>query len=476
MADTATDIRTLIRSDRTQPDGAAIAHVLAGTIFLALGSAAAAGAFLSMAFPAFVPLGYGILRAMAMLSLVVGFATITLIGGVYYVLPRLTAVRLWNEQLAWVGLAIVAGTTGLGLIALGAGFGNGSEPFALPWWLDLPLLGGLAVPALLSLQTLRARTEHRSYVTVDYAVTALAALPLLYIAGNIPGMTSVATTLGNVFFASAYLVAGILLGAIGLLYYTVVKHTDQPLAGRQLAQVGYWSLLFGAGWFGVSQLMGGPIPIWLGAVAAVLGLAFPVGMAAVTANMFSTLEGQWRRSIQPDPVVTAAMGGLVLGLIVAVLAAIGGFRSTATLVAFTPFWEAVQYGLVMGVIPLLLGASLFHALPRMTGRMLFSADQGRMFTKLALLGSGGLVLFLGLAGIVTGYSWSGGSFTGGFAAIGEEWATASGPAAVFVGLAVIAGLVAVVANFSLSSLVIRTLTRGRATTQEVLVTAGEVES
>lgn len=472
MAATATDIAQLIRTDRTQPDSAAVAHMLAGTLFLGVGAVAAGVALMSMVFTGFVPLGYGIWRAIAMLSLLLGFGTLALVGGCYYVLPRLTGAPLWNEKLAWAGLVLVAATTALGMVVVGAGLGDGGEPFALPWWLDLPILAGLAVPPLVGFQTVRHRNEPRSYVTVYFALTGLGALPLFYLAGNVPGITTVAATIGDVFFSAAYLIALLLL-AVGLSLYTVVKETGRPLAGRQLTQIAYWSLLFGAGWFGISQLLGGPIPGWLGTVAAVLGLGFPVGMAASAFNLFNTLEGGWGEEKRPSPVAVMAVAGLSFGTVVSILAALAGFRSTGHLVALSSFWEGITYGLVLGTVPLITGSVLIQAIPRMTGRSLFSRDQAIRFVKLTVLGAGGLVLFLVIAGLVSGYAWAGGSFTGAYSAVGEGWAPASGPAQVFLGLAVVAGLIGVVGNLVLASLVLRTLTRGKVTAQEILVERAE---
>ncbi len=470
MADTATDIRALIRADRTRPDSAAVAHVVVSIVFLVVGSLAAFAALLSMAFPSFIPLGYGVLRAMAMLSLLVGFATVSVVGGAYYVLPRLTGAPLWNENLARLGLLLIAGTSALGLVVVGAGFGDGAEPFALPWWLDLPLLAGLAVPALVALQTVRHKQENRIYVTIPYVMVGLLAMPLLYLVGNLPGLTSLATALGDFWLSAAYPVAGVLLTAIGLGYYAVVKD-DRPLAGRQLAWIGHWSLLFGAGWFGVAQLAGGPVPDWLGAVAAAGGLAFPVGMIATAAALVATLEGSWRRDEETNPVVMTAIAGTGLGVLISILAALAGFRSTSVLVAFTPYWEAIAFGLVLGVIPLLVASWTYQALPRMTGRRIFSTDAVRRHVRLTLIGAGLLVLLLVLAGLVPGYAWAGGAFTGTFAAVGEGWATASGPGRLLVGLAVIPGGVAVLGTLQLAAAVFFTITQGPAGPQEVLITA-----
>ena len=470
MADTATDIRTLIRGDRAQPDRAAVAHIVVSLGFLAAGSLAALAGLLSMAFPAFIPLGYGLIRAITMLALLVGFATLSVVGGAYYVLPRLTGAPLWNERLAGLGLVVISITTALGIVVVGAGFGDGGEPLALPWWLDLPMLAGLAIPSLVALQTVRHRTEKRIFVTIPYVLIGLVAMPILYLANNLPGLTSLASTLGDLWFSSAYPIAAIVLPVIGIVYYAVVKD-GRPLAGRQLASVGLWSLLFGAGWFGVAQLAGGPVPSWLGAVAAAGGLAFPVGMIVSTACLVATLEGSWRGEEETDPVVMTALAGTGLGVFVAILAALAGFRSAATLLAFTPYWEAISYGLVLGVIPLLIASWTYQALPRITGRRIISTDAVRRQVRLTLLGTGGVVLLLVIAGLVTGYSWAGGAFTGTFAAVGDAWEVATGPSRVLVGIAVVPGLVAVLGNLGLASVIFGTLTQGQVGPQEVLVTA-----
>jgi cbb3-type cytochrome oxidase subunit 1 len=171
----------------------------------------------------------------------------------------------------------------------------------------------------------------------------------------------------------------------------------------------------------------------------------------------NTLEGSWRSDEGTDPVVMTAVAGTGLGVLVAVLAALAGFRSAATLVAFTPYWEAVNYGLVLGVIPLLIASWTYQALPRMTGRRIFSRDDVRRQVRLTLLGTGGLVLLLVLAGLATGYSWAGGAFTG----------------RIFTGLAVVPGIVAVLGNLGLVAVIFLTITQGHVGTQEVLVSAGD---
>ncbi|MFO7291963.1 MAG: cbb3-type cytochrome c oxidase subunit I [Acidimicrobiia bacterium] len=472
MAASTTEIRQLIRADRTQPDSAAVAHVLTGTLFLGVGAVAAALAFISMSFPGFIPLGYGIWRAIAMLGLLVGFGTLTLVGGAYYVLPRLTGARLWNEPLAWLGLVITAATTAAGMIVVAVGWGDGREPFGLPWWLDIPLFVGIGIPPLVAVLTLRNRTESQTFVTIPFVVTGLGGLPLVYLFGNLPSQTPVASTTADLFSGSAYLVLLVSI-AIGLGHYAVVKQTEKPLAGRQLSHIAYWSLLFGAGWFGIAQIAGGPAPGWLGVIGAVLGLGLPVGLIAATANLLATLQGQWREDDHVEPVAMLSVAGLFFATVVGVLAALAGFRSTGNLVGFTPYWEGIVFGFALAVIPLLSGAAAIQAIPKMTGRGLYSQQAAARTVRLIVYGSGALVVLLVAAGLVAGYSWAGGSFTGAYSAVGEAWAPATATARLFLGAATLAGLVGALGAFSLVSVILRTLTEGPVTTQEVLVAKEE---
>src|SRR5690606_41609044 len=88
-------------------------------------------------------------------------------------------------------------------------------------------------------------------------------------------------------------------------------------------------------------------------------------------------------------------------------------------------------------------------------------------------GSAALVVLLVAAGLVGGYSWAGGSVTGAYSAVGEAWAPATASARLFLGAATLASLVGSLGAFSLVSVILRTLTEGPVTTQEVLVAKEE---
>jgi cbb3-type cytochrome oxidase subunit 1 len=253
--------------------------------------------------------------------------------------------------------------------------------------------------------------------------------------------------------------------ATGAAYYVVPKVSRQPLANRQLARVGLWSLLFGGVWMGPAQLAAGPQPDWLGAVAAVLGLALPISSLATTTNLAMTVGSKWPE-IWRQPVLASALAGSGLITLGSLFAALAGFRSARVLVGFTVFWEGVGVLLLAG-IALLFAAFAWQAVPNLVGR---SVDDpvSKVIRRLSL-GGVGTGFLLALSGYTAGISWSGAAFTGAFDSIGAGWSSGMGLAGILSGLALAVSIYLVWGLVTLALSIYRALTSGRATVQEVLV-------
>lgn len=471
----AADIKTILGGG-AEEDRIAVTHFVVGAFFLVLGSLLAVLAFVSLRFADLLPITFGRLEPMANLTLVLGFCVISLVGGVYYVLPRLTGARLWNTRLAWLGLLGMTGLVLAGAGAVGLGLGSGRQPFSLPWWVDLPLVAMLAIPFMVTARTIADREEKHSYVTIWFVLGGVTWLPLLhaaYAAGHAPFLPAIAVTYNDLFLGAGLVTMVILTLGTGLLYYTVVRELDIPLASRSLAIVGFWSLGFASVWWGTAQLTFGPGPGWLAGVGAALGLAFPVGALANAANVSLTLEGSWGE-LPDNPGVASGVFGLFLAVGIGVIAALGGFRSVASVASLTSFWEAIEYTAVAGVGALLVAGVSFAALPRLVGRDIPDPARARSFIRLTVAGSIGVLVFLTAAGLVSGYSWIGGSNSGAFIDAGEGWGVGAGATTDTLMLfALFSAVVAFLGHAAYASTIFGTLVKGRARTQEMLVSVEE---
>lgn len=459
------------RSSLARPDSAATRYLFTSTAFLGLGAVLWLAALVSVRFPGLFPVSLGRLRPIALIALLLGWLVLGLTAGIFYVLPRLTGVVLSRERLANFGLIPSVGVVLVGMVIVLLGFGDGREPFALPWWWDVPTLGMLSLPALVVFASLRQRREESVYPTLWFVSAGVLWLPLLYLIGNLPGLRSLGTGLADLVFSAGFLNVWALGVATGLAYYVVPKASGQPLANRQLARVGFWSLLFGAVWMGPAQLVAGPAPEWLQAVASVLGLALPIGAIANTVNLAMTIGPEWKNIVR-KPVLLSAMMGSGLGALATVTAAIAGFRSAAVLVGFTIFWDAVLHLLVFGAAGLLFAAFAWQAVPNLVGRALRSETRAIRLVQRAGLTAAWVAVLLSLAGLITGYGWAGAAFSGLVDNSGAGWAELLVVPSVLTGLAALIAVAGTWYTIGLALSIYSSLTSGRPTVQEVLVIAG----
>ena len=468
------DIRALLGGGADE-DRVAAAHFLVGALFLALAGALELLDLFSLTFGGLSPVSFGRLESMSNISIMIGFLVVSLTGGVYYVLPRLTGARLWRKELALAGLLLTSALVVVDLLAVVLGFGGGRQPFGLPWWLHIPMLGALAIPMAITMMTLRNREEKRSYVTLWFVIGAAAWLPLLYLAyfaGDLPFVSALGEAYADLFFSAGFVTLWVFTVGSGLFYYTVVKELDIPLASRQLASVGFWSLGFAAAWWGTAQLVFGPGPGWIDGVAASLGLAFPIGALANASNVSMTLQGHWEE-LRDKPGVISGVIGLYLGVAVSILASFASFPSIGSVTGLTAYWEAIEYAALFGVGVLLSAGIVFEALPRVSGREIRTFDRPRSFNRLTVIGVGGVMISLLAAGLVSGYSWVAGSNSAAYIGVGEGWAAGAGADDVLMLFAFGFGIVAFLGQLAYVATVVGTIVNGRPVPQEVLVYRAE---
>jgi cbb3-type cytochrome oxidase subunit 1 len=463
-----------IDTPKTAPtsESVVLTHILVSTLFLGIAGVLYVLSLASAAFPSALTgvISYGRLRPAAMAAAMLGWLVVSFVGGAYYLLPRLTGARLAKANLARLGMWAFVGLTVVGMALSFIGMGDGLEPFGFPWWIDGPILVTLLIPPFVAVQTVRDRTEEGVYVSLWFVLGGLVWLPMLYAVGAIPKLASIGRLLQEVTFAGGFGTLWVTAMGVGLAYYTVVKSTGNPLANRQLARVGFWSLAFAATWSGPLQVVFGPTPDWLDSVAAVLSLALPV---AAVANLVAIAQtaGDALGDLPDRPDLSATMAGLVFMVFVALGTSVAGFRSAASLVDFTSYWDGITAGILFGVGGLLVAGWTHQALPAVAGRVPESTSHARRHIRLTIWGVGLTMLMMMTGGVVTGFGWAGGGY-GQKPATGENWSIVSGAGQTISSLALAGALIALLGQLFFVLSVYRTVTSGRATSQEVLVPTG----
>ncbi|MDP8959910.1 MAG: cbb3-type cytochrome c oxidase subunit I, partial [Actinomycetota bacterium] len=237
-----------------RPDSAARRHLVAGALFLVVSAALGLAVTLQVASPGVLGpsalASYGRLRPAFTNGLIFGWLGLAGFGALYYLTPRLTGVRLWNERLANANLWLSVVVYAAGMLAIGLGYSDGMALLEFPWWLDPLVAVTLAVPAVVVTGTVARRREPNLYVSLWYLLAAPYWGVLLYAIGSVPGLPGAASAIQN-WFSARNLIGMWLAGlAVGAIYYVVPKASGNPLYSHTLALIGFWSLAFGHVWTG----------------------------------------------------------------------------------------------------------------------------------------------------------------------------------------------------------------------------------
>jgi cbb3-type cytochrome c oxidase subunit I len=462
-----------------ETDSAARRHLIAALVFLLVAGFFTLLMFVKMAYPNFLSgqafTTYGPLRPITISTTVLGFLTLMHLAAIYYLVPRLTGARLWNERVANLGLWLAIGVNVAAVVSLAAGFSDGREWLEIPWWLDIAAIAMLAVPTLVVTLTMRSRTEEGLFVSLWYFLAGLYWVIALFVVGSIPNLYGAAAQIQSSFFVSGVIELWLVGIGIGIAYYLVPKITDNPLFNRQLALIGFWSLAFAGAWVGQSRFVYGPGPEWLKTTASVFSLALVVAAMAVVANLVGTMRGKWSMVRESAPLRFALIGAL-LYLVVAVLRLLQGFRSVAAIIGLTSFGDGTIVLTLFGLSSLWAAAFTYHALPRLIGRRVYSARITTIHLRATLVGVGLLAGLLWLAGLVSGYSWAAGALTGTYVAVGDGFVNTLDQVRLAYGLAALAALVLFGGQIAFAYNAYRTFTSGSPTAHEALVPGDPMET
>lgn len=455
-----------------EPDSAARRHLIVATLFLLVAGFVTLLLFAKLPYPAFLgrqaATTYGRLRPIALSTTVLGWLTLAHLAAIYYLVPRLTGARLWNERLANVGLWLAVLVNVAVIVVLAAGVTDGREWLEIPWWLDIAVIVMLGVPTVVVTGTVRNRREEGLYVSLWYLLAGLYWVAALFVVGNIPNLYGAAAQIQSSFFVSGLTELWLVGTGIGTVYYLIPKITGNPLYSRQLALIGFWSLAFAGAWVGQSRFVYGPAPDWLETAAAVMSVALLVAALAVVTNLVGSMQGKWEM-VRESAALRVALAGTVIYLLVAVVRVLQGFRSVAAVIGLTTFGDGTIVLVLFGLATLWAAAFTYHALPRLIGREIFRDGLATLHLRLTLLGVGALSALLWVAGLISGYSWAGGALSGAYAAAGEGFLNTLQQVRLPYILAFLAAAVMFAGQAVFAYNVYRTFTSGTAAPHELLV-------
>jgi cytochrome c oxidase cbb3-type subunit 1 len=353
-------------------------------------------------FPGFLNTEYtvfGRLRPVHINGVIFAFFSTVAFGLFYYIVPKITGVRMyreeWGRYLVWAwNLTMIAG-----LVGIMAGYNKGLEVAEFPLPVAVVMWLAFVVLAFQVFMTIARRKEEKLYVSLWYITAALVWTSINLLLGNfilpytMAGVNNVAL---HGLFIHYTVGLWITPAGLGIIYYFLPVAARSPLYSHRLGLLGFWSLAFFYPFVGIHHYLFSPIVDWAETIAIVASMMLIVPVAAVLVNFFGTLRGKWHTFVDSFTVKLLIVGTFFysLGSFQGCFEALRGLNTPTH---FTDFVIAHSHLTIFGGYILFILAGSYYVWPKITGRG-FSRRIANYSTWLIIVG----ISFMGSGLIIQG--------------------------------------------------------------------------
>ncbi len=351
-----------------------LAFITSGVFWLLVGSAFAIVLSIKYHSPDFLAespfLTLGRLRPVHLNSVAYGWAAMTGVGVIIWLMARLSRVEMRFPLLMFAAALIYNFGLAIGLIGILIGDSTSIEWLELPAYTP-PFLGvAFVIVAVVSLINFVQRREPHVYVSQWYIMAALFWFPWLYTATYIMNFTGPVTGIvhASVNWWYAHNVLGLFLTPIGLgtAYYLLPKVLGRPIHSYYLSILGFWSLALFYNWNGAHHLIGGPVPYWLVTVSVVASVMMFIPVITVAINHHMTVVGNFS-ALKYSPTLRFIVFGAMSYTLVSFQGASQSLRSLNEITHFTHYTIAHAHLGVYSFFSMTMFGAVYYIMPRLTG-------------------------------------------------------------------------------------------------------------
>ncbi|MFT3747718.1 MAG: cbb3-type cytochrome c oxidase subunit I [Agriterribacter sp.] len=353
-------------------------------------------------------LSFGKLRPVHTNSVFWGWASLGMLGLGYYIVPRVSNVKLYSIRLGWYALYCINACVLIGSICLMAGINNGGGEYREYIWPVMLLFGvALALSLINYIKTIASRTTREIYISNWYMVSAIIFTVIISLAAYIPYWQN---GLGETIIQGYYMHQGVgmwfMLFTLGIVYYFLPQQLNKPIYSYSLGVLAFWTQILFYTLIGTHHFVFSSIPWWLQTVAIVgsAGMAIPV--IAGTTNFLMTFKGAWYK-VKDSYTLPFFLVGTVFYFTGSMQGTAEAFRYTNLLWHFTDFTVAHSHLTMYGIICFFLWACIYAVVPRLTGKEAPQITIGAHFW-LALIGMLFYTIPLMYGGTLKGLLWMNG--------------------------------------------------------------------
>ena len=395
-------------------NSAALAFIIAGSVWFVIGTIYGLFSAIHLVSPEFfdnIPaLVFGRTRAIHVNTVLFGFVAQILIGlGLYYT-PALLKRRIWSEQLGWVSFLFYNITIISGPITFSLGMSQGREYTEYLWIFDVSLVIAVLTTMVNLVMTILRRRENLLYVSVWYFTATFLWIGGSYFLGNVmwnPPTGALPGILDSIFhWFWGHVLPGLLLTpmAVGAAYFVIPRITKTPLYSHTLSILGFWTLVVFYSHIGGHHILQAPMPNWLKMISVVDSMFMFLPVIIVIVNLWMTWRGRGGR-IYGDPAGKWIALGLFWYLITGAQGSLQSLPDLQVITHFNNWTVGHAHIAVLGFSGFIAIGALWHILPLMTRKKLYSVRLVNIQFGLVMVGLSGFFIVLTIAGLIQGESW-----------------------------------------------------------------------
>lgn len=314
-------------------------------------------------------LSFGRLRPVHTNMVFWGWASLGMMGLAYYVVPRVSNVRIASIDKGYLSLILINLSVLIGSLSLMAGINNGGGEYREYIW-PIMLLFGIAV--IISLfnfwKTIAMRTTKEIYVSNWYIIAAMMYVIVIAVVAYWPTWQD---GLGETIVQGYYMHQGVgmwfMLFSLGLMYYFLPQQLNKPIYSYSLGILAFWTQILFYTLIGTHHFIFSSIPWWMQTVAIVGSMGMVIPVVAGTTNFLMTFKGAWSK-ISSSYTLPFYLIGIMFYFTGSLQGTAEAFRFTNLIWHFTDFTVAHSHLTMYGIITFMLWAFIYTLVPRLTGK------------------------------------------------------------------------------------------------------------
>ena len=346
---------------------------------------------------------FGRLRPLHVNGVIFGVFSTLFFGLAYYMVPKLTGIRMHREEWSKYPILLWNGTLLIAFLSLLMGYNKGLEVAEFPNPLPILLAAALFIIAYQVFMTIAHRKEEKIFVSLWYIISALVWTGMNLLYGNLV-VPYVAPGINNVALHGLYIhyVVGLWITPAGLavIYFFLPASAKSPLYSHKLSLIGFWSLAFFYPFVGIHHYLYSPIPAWTQTVAIFTSMMLIIPVLTVVVNFFGTLKGNWG-AFQTDFTVKLMIFGAAMYFIGSTQGSFEALRSLQRPTHFTDFVIAHSHATVFGGYVIFVLAACYYVWPRVAGGP-FHVPTANWSTWMIMGGISSMIFILITQGLIQG--------------------------------------------------------------------------